>query len=83
VGNRYNGIGEIGYLRKWTTEDVVIEIPVQNVFNISPDKYGISTLESLTLRNWNVKMNLNFQNRIIGNDPNNHFEVFMFETCHF
>lgn len=85
VGNRYNEIGKTGYHRNWLIEDVVTETPVQSVFNISPDKFSTSTFEGLTLRNWNVKMNLdtNFQNRIIGNDPNNHFKDFVFDNVIF
>lgn len=82
VGNRYNEAGKTGYHKNWLIEDVVTETPVQSVFNIAPDQYSTSTLEGLTLRNWNVKMNIggNFQNRIIGNNPNNYFKGVVFDN---
>jgi hypothetical protein len=85
VGNRYNEPGKTGYHKNWLIEDVVTETPVQSVFNITPDKFSTSTLEGLTLRNWNVKMNINgnFQNKIIGNNPNNPFEGIVFDNVIF
>ncbi|MBK8516126.1 MAG: hypothetical protein IPL55_07505 [Saprospiraceae bacterium] len=45
----------------------------------------MSNLEGLTLRNWNVKMNISdkFQNRIIGNNPNNPFKGIVFDNVIF
>lgn len=85
VGNRYNEPGGTGFHKNWLIEDVFTETPVQSVFNIAPDQYSTSILEGLTLRNWNVKMNINgnFQNRIIGNNPNNPFEGIVFDNVIF
>lgn len=85
VGNRYKVPGRTGYHKSWLIEDVVTETPVQQVFNISPNTFSTSTLEGLTLRNWNVQMtsDVNFQNRIIGNDPNNYFKGFVFDNVIF
>lgn len=85
VGNRYNEAGKTGYIKNWLIEDVFTETPVQIVFNIAPDKYSTSTLEGLTLRNWNIKMNIggNFQNRIIGNNPTNPFKDIVFDNVIF
>jgi hypothetical protein len=80
VGNSYNEPGKTGYHQNWIIEDIVTETPTQIVFNITPDQYSTSILEGLTMRNWNVKMNSNFQNRIIGNDPNKHFKGFVFDN---
>lgn len=81
VGNSYNEPGKTGYHKNWLIEDVVTEAPTQIVFNITPDQYSTSTLEGLTLRNWNVEMNIGrkFQNRIIGNNPNNYFKDIVFD----
>lgn len=85
VGNRYNEAGKTGNHKRWLIEDLVTESPVQIVFNIAPDKFSTSTLEGLNLRRWNVKMtpNLNFQNRISGNDANNHFRGLVFDNVVF
>lgn len=82
VGNSYREPGKTGNHKNWLIEDLFTETPVQSVFNISPDQFSTSTLEGLTLRNWNVKMNIggNFQNRIIGNNSNNPFKGIVFDN---
>ena len=82
VGNRYNEAGKTGNHRNWLIEDVFTETPVQIVFNITPDQFSTSTLEGLTMRNWNVKMDMdgNFQNRIIGNNSNEPFKGIVFDN---
>lgn len=83
VGNSYNELGKTGNHKNWLIEDVVTETPTQIVFNITPDQYSTSTLEGLTLRNWNVEMTSGFQNRIIGNNPNNPFKGIVFDNVIF
>lgn len=80
VGNRYNEPGKTGYHKNWLIEDVVSETPTQIVFNITPDQYSTSILKGLTLRNWNVKVTSGFQNRIVGNNPNDPFMGIVFDN---
>tara|TARA_R110002049_G_scaffold304996_1_gene500825 strand:- start:16244 stop:17773 length:1530 start_codon:yes stop_codon:yes gene_type:complete len=83
VGNSYNEPGKTGYHKHWLIEDVFTETLTQIVFNITPDQYSTSTLEGLILRNWNVEMTSGFQNRIIGNNPDNYFKVLVFDNVIF
>lgn len=85
VGNSYHEAGKTGYTKNWLIEDVFAETPVQSVININPDQFSTSTLDGLTLRNWNVEMDTGggFQNRIIGNDPNNNFKGIVFDNFKF
>jgi hypothetical protein len=83
VGNSYKEPDKTGYHKNWLIEDVVTETPTQIVFNITPDQFSTSILEGMSLRNWNVKMDLGFQNRIIGNNPNNYFKGLVFDNVIF
>ncbi len=81
VGNRYQEPGKSGQQRDWLIEDVVTETPIPIVFNITPDAFSPNHIHGLTLKNWNVKMAMGteYRNEIIGNDPNRHFDGFVFE----
>lgn len=82
VGNHYQTPGASGYHSNWLIEDIVTETPVQVVFNISPNPSAKNPIHGLTMRNWKVKMTMNtkFKNSIIGNDPDNPFDGFVFDN---
>jgi len=85
VGNRYKVPGKSGYHSNWLIEDVVTETPIPVIFNITPDDFSSNPIHGLILKNWNVKMtmNTNFQNEIIGNDPDEYFDGFVFDNVIF
>jgi hypothetical protein len=90
VGNRYQTPGMYGIQKDWLIEDVVTETAVPVIFNITPDIFTQNHIHNLTLKNWNVKMTMNteFQNAIVGHNPNtangyvydNIFRGFVFEN---
>lgn len=82
VGNSYNEPGKSGFHSNWLIEDVVTETPIPIIFNIAPDDFSKNPIHGLTLKNWNVKMTMNttFQNMIIGNDPSEPFDGFVFDN---
>lgn len=81
VGNRYQEEGKYGLQKDWLIEDVVTENPVPVIFNMTPDPFSPNHIHNLTLKNWDVKMPMgtDYQNMIIGNDPNEHFDGFVFD----
>lgn len=93
VGNRYQTPGQYGLQKNWLIEDVVTETAIPIVFNITPDSFTPNHIQGLTMKNWNVKMNMNteFENAIIGNDPktasgydsSNYFSGFVFDNVVF
>lgn len=85
VGNRYQIPDKEGYHSNWLIEDIVTETPVPIVFNIAPDGFSKNPIHGLTLKNWNVKMSMNttFQNMIIGNDPSEPFDRFVFDNVNY
>ncbi len=85
VGNRYNEPGKSGYHSNWLIEDVVTETPIPIIFNITPDEFSSNPIHGLTLINWNVKMTMDtqYQNMIIGNDPDEYFDGFVFDNVVF
>ena len=82
VGNRYQTPGKYGLQQNWLIEDIVTETPIPVVFNVTPDDFTFNHIHNLTLKNWDVKMtmNTNYQNMIIGNDPNEYFDGFVFDN---
>lgn len=85
VGNRYQEPGKSGQQRDWLIEDVVTETPIPIVFNITPDAFSTNHIHGLTLKNWSVKMTMGteYRNEIIGNDPGQHFDGFVFDNVVF
>lgn len=85
VGNKYNEPGKTGSHSNWLIEDVFTETAIPVVFNITPDPYSKNPIHGLILKNWNVKMTMNtlFQNAIIGNDPSEPFDGFVFDNVNF
>ena len=82
VGNRYKQAGKYGLQKDWLIEDVVTENPVPVIFNITPDNFSPNHIHNLTLKNWKVSMTMDteYQNRIMGNDPNEYFDGFVFDN---
>jgi len=85
VGNKYEEPGRFGVQKDWLIEDVVTENPIPIVFNITPNVFTANHIHNLTLKNWNVRMPMNteYQNMIIGNDPNEYFDGFVFDNVSF
>lgn len=85
VGNRYKEAGKYGIQKDWLIEDVVTENPIPVIFNIAPDEFSANHIHNLTLKNWNVSMNMNteYRNAIIGNDANEFFDGFVFDNLIF
>ena len=85
VGNHYRTPGKTDEIENWLIEDVVTENPVQKVFKITPDTYSHNHIHGLVMKNWNVKMpmNTNFVNEIKGEDPNEFFSGFVFDSVIF
>lgn len=82
VGNKYEEPGKYGEQKDWAIEDVVTETPIPVIFNVSPNPFTYNHIHNLTLKNWNVRMTMNteYQNMIIGNDPNEYFDGFVFDN---
>lgn len=82
VGNRYQEPGKTGLQQDWLIEDVKTENPIPVIFNIAPDPFSPNHIHNLTLKNWNVHMSMNtsYQNSIIGNDPGEYFDGFVFDN---
>lgn len=85
VGNHYNEPGKTGFQKDWIIEDVVTENPIPVVFNIAPDGFSPNHIHNLTLKNWEVEMTMgtSYQNAIIGNDADEHFDGFVFDNFMF
>lgn len=85
VGNRYQEPGKSGVQSNWLIEDLVTENPVPIIFNISPDSFSPNHIHGLTLKNWNVKMTMGteFKNSIVGNDPDEYFDGFVWDNIVF
>lgn len=85
VGNRYKEDGKFGLQKDWLIEDVVTENPIPVIFNVTPDDFSTNHIHNLTLKNWKVSMTMNtdYQNKIIGNDPNEYFDGFVFDNLIF
>jgi hypothetical protein len=82
VGNRYQTPGKYGLQQDWLIEDVVTETPIPVIFRITPDDFTFNHIHNLTLKDWNVRMTMNtdYQNMIIGNDPDQYFDGFIFDN---
>lgn len=85
VGNRYHQPGLYGLQKDWLIEDLVTESPVAVVFNLTPDAFTPNHIHGLIIKNWNVTMVMgtNYQNMIIGNDPDKNFDGFVFDRVTF
>ncbi len=85
VGNRYQEAGKYGQQNDWLIEDVVTETPIPIVFNVTPDPFTPNHIRNLTLKNWKVDMTMgtNYENAIIGNDPDEPFSGFVFDNVVF
>ena len=85
VGNRYEDPGKYGLQQDWLIEDVVTENPIPVIFGITPDDFSFNHIHNLTLKDWNVSMTMNtdYQNMIIGNDPDEYFDGFVFDNFMF
>lgn len=81
VGNRYQDPGKYGLQQDWLIEDVVTETPIPIIFNITPDPFSANHIHNLTLKNWDVRMTIgtSYENAIIGNDPGEPFDGFVFD----
>lgn len=82
VGNQYEIAGKSGLQKDWLIEDVVTENPIPVVFKITPNSFSSNHIHNLTLKNWKVSMTMEtqFQNEIIGNDPSEYFDGFVFDN---
>lgn len=82
VGNRYQDPGKSGLQKEWLIEDVVTETPIPVIFGITPDNFSPNNIHNLTLKNWNVKMPMQteYQNMIVGNNPKEYFDGFVFDN---
>ncbi len=85
VGNHYQDAGKSDLMENWLIEDVVTENPVPKVFKITPDPYTHNHIHGLVLKNWNVTMPMNtsFVNEIKGEDPDDFFRGFVFDSVIF
>lgn len=85
VGNRYQSPGKYGLQKDWLIEDVVTETPIAIIFNMTPDPFSANHIHNLTLKNWDVRMTMgtDYENAIIGNDPDEPFDGFLFDNVVF
>lgn len=85
VGNRYQEPGKSGSQQDWVIEDVTTETPIPIVFNVTPDPFSPNTIHGLNLKNWDVKMPMDteYRNTIVGNDPDEPFNGFVFDNFQF
>lgn len=90
VGNRYDppkydNNTKHEDIAGWLIEDVVTESPIPLVFNVTPDKFTHAHINNITLKNWDVKMNmsLGFKNRIKGNVADDYISDFVFDNVRF
>ena len=90
VGNRYdppkyNDNTKHDDISDWLIEDVVTESEIPLVFNVTPDNFTHCHIHNMTLKNWDVNMNmsLGFINEIKGNVANDYITGFVFDNVRF
>lgn len=81
VGNRYEYENNDNYLENYLIEDVVTETPVPVVLRVSPQAGYVSTVDGLTLRNWNVRQRDNgYKNYLYCSSPDHPFRNIVFDN---
>lgn len=87
VGNHYkDDMTKSDLLQDWLIEDVITENDIPLIFNITPEEASTHVhIHGMTLRNWDVHQNnsLGFVNEIKGEDPNDYFSGFVFDSVHY
>lgn len=82
VGNRYHDVGRYDLHQDWLIEDIVTETPISQVINIKPNDFSANDIHGLTLKNWDIKLDMswNFYNYILCNDLSENFDGFVFDN---
>jgi hypothetical protein len=87
VGNHYKvDMTKSDLLQDWLIEDVVTENKIPLVFNITPERASTHVhIHGMTLRNWDVHQDnsLGFVNEIKGEDVNDYFSGFVFDSVRY
>jgi len=81
IGDKFAKGGMSGWQKSFLIENVFTETPVPFVFNIRPNPASPDEIHGITLRNWNVKMDMTrgFSNHIQCADPTRPFDGFVFD----
>lgn len=82
VGNRYQDPYRYALQQDWLIEDITTEGPIPQIINIRPNDYTPNDIHGMVLKNWNVRMDMStgFHNYILGTDPNEKFDGFVFDN---
>lgn len=85
VGDKFAEGGMLGLQKNWLIEDLVTETAVPLIFRISPNAASPNEIHGLTIKNWNVKMDMSkgFSNYIIASDPLKKFDGLVFDNVNF
>lgn len=84
IGNHYETAGNDNRLANHLIEDLVTETPVQVVWRVSPEKGFVSTLDGLTMKNWNVKqLNNGYKNYMYCSTEAEPFKGIVFDNVVF
>ena len=81
IGDKFASGGMSGWQRSFLIENLVTETPVPFIFNVRPNPASPEQIHGLTLKNWNVKMDLSrrYPNYLEGADASNPFDGFVFD----
>ena len=81
VGDKFAKGGLSGWQRSFLIQDLVTETPVPFLFNVRPNPASPEQIHGMTLRNWNVKMDMRRgdPNYLECADPTNPFDGFVFD----
>lgn len=81
IGDKFAKGGMSGWQKSFLIENVTTETPVPFIFNIRPNPASPDDIHDMTLKNWNIKMDMSrgFPNNIEGADATNEFKGFVFD----
>jgi hypothetical protein len=82
IGDKFAKGGMSGLQSSFLIENLATETPVPFIFNIRPNPASQDQIHGLTLKNWNVKMDMGrgYPNYIECSDPTNRFDGFVFDN---
>ena len=80
IGDKFAKGGMTSWQKSFLIENVTTETPVPFVFNIRPNPASPAQIHDMTLKNWNIKMDMSrdYPNYIECADATNKFDGFVF-----
>jgi hypothetical protein len=81
IGDKFAKGGMTGWQKSFLIENVTTETPVPFIFNIRPNPASPAQIHGMTLKNWNIKMDMSqgYPNYIECADATNQFDGFVFD----